>query len=199
MKALILIDIQNDFMHGGSLPVPDAEAILPVVNHLSQAYPLVVATQDWHPAQHKSFARNHAGKSAFEQILWKGSEQTLWPVHCVAGTHGAQLHQDLATERINAIFRKGTDPDVDSYSAFFDNQRQKQTGLEGYLRGLGVTQVDFAGLAADVCVYHSVKDALSLGFQVGLYEVATRPIDAREFEKQKNALRKNPHFQLLNP
>src|SRR5215469_16770932 len=133
MKALILVDIQNDFLPGGALAVPDGDAVIPVANRLQAAFPLVVATQDWHPANHGSFAASHPGKKLFEQIELNGLPQTLWPVHCVQNTAGAALAANLIQDRIAKIFRKGTDAGIDSYSGFFDNGQRKSTGLGDWL------------------------------------------------------------------
>ncbi|PJJ59879.1 bifunctional nicotinamidase/pyrazinamidase [Hymenobacter chitinivorans] len=185
MKALLLIDIQPDFLPGGSLAVPEGDAVIPLANALQPHFDLVVATQDWHPATHKSFAANHAGRQPFEQIDLHGLPQVLWPVHCVQGTPGAELAAAVEANRVEAIFRKGTDPEIDSYSGFFDNGHRKATGLADYLRGKGIRQVYVAGLAADYCVYFTTKDALQEGFETFLIEDATRPISAEGFERAK--------------
>lgn len=176
MKALLLIDIQNDFLPGGALAVPGGDGIIPVVNQLQPHFELVIATQDWHPAHHQSFASQHPGRSVFDTIDLNGLEQVLWPDHCVPGTPGAELAAALRPHNIEAIFRKGTDPAIDSYSGFYDNGRRKSTGLADYLRGKGVRQLYVAGLAADYCVYYSIKDALTEGFDTYLIEDATRAI-----------------------
>ncbi|MDQ4140851.1 MAG: bifunctional nicotinamidase/pyrazinamidase, partial [Bacteroidota bacterium] len=176
MKALLLIDIQNDFLPGGALAVPEGDQIIPVVNQLLPHFDLVVATQDWHPSQHKSFASQHTNHQVFQTIDLNGLEQVLWPDHCVQGTPGADFSGALEPNRIEAIFRKGTDPEIDSYSGFYDNGHRKSTGLADYLRGKQVRQVFVAGLAADYCVYFSIKDALEAGFKTYLIEDATRPI-----------------------
>ena len=185
MKALLLIDVQPDFMPGGALPVAGGDEILPLLNQLQPRFDLVVATQDWHPAGHQSFASSHPGRAAFDQIDLHGLPQVLWPDHCVQGTLGAVLHPALHTSRIEAIFRKGTNPEIDSYSAFFDNGHRKSTGLADYLRGRGITAVYVAGLAADYCVYFSALDALREGFTTFLIEDATRAIDAAGFARAK--------------
>lgn len=176
MNCLLLIDLQFDFLPGGSLAVPDGDAILPLLNKLQPRFDLVVATQDWHPAGHRSFASAHPGQALFSEISWQGLPQRLWPDHCVQGSLGAVLHTTLHLNRVEAIFRKGTDPDLDSYSAFFDNGHRRATGLSAYLRARGVTEVFVAGLAADYCVYFSAKDARSEGFAVTVIEDATRGI-----------------------
>lgn len=176
MTCLLLIDLQFDFLPGGSLAVPEGDAILPLLNKLQPRFDLVVATQDWHPAGHRSFASAHPGKALFSEITWQGLPQRLWPDHCVQGSLGAALHTELNLNQVEAIFRKGTDPDLDSYSAFFDNGHRRATGLSAYLRARGVTEVFVAGLAADYCVYFSAKDARSEGFAVTVIEDATRGI-----------------------
>ena len=185
MKALLLIDVQPDFMPGGRLPVAGGDEILPLLNQLQPRFDLVVATQDWHPAGHQSFASSHPGRTVFDQIDLHGLPQVLWPDHCVQGTPGAALHPALHPNRIEAIFRKGTNPEIDSYSAFFDNGHRKSTGLADYLRGRGITTVHVAGLAADYCVYFSALDALREGFTTFLIEDATRAIDAAGFTRAK--------------
>lgn len=188
MKALILVDIQNDFLPGGSLAVPEGDEIIPLVNALQNTFELVVATQDWHPANHLSFASNNPGKNPFETTILQGMNQVLWPDHCVQGTTGAEFHGDLEMNRVEAIFRKGMVPDIDSYSGFYDNGHLKSTGLAGYLRDRQVTEVYVAGLAADYCVFYTAMDALRENFDVYLIEDATRPIDAQEFISKKKEL-----------
>ncbi|QKG51793.1 bifunctional nicotinamidase/pyrazinamidase [Hymenobacter sp. BRD67] len=185
MTCLLLIDIQLDFLPGGSLAVPDGDAILPLLNDLQPHFDLVVATQDWHPAGHRSFASAHPGQALFAEIEWQGLPQRLWPDHCVQGSPGAALHPALSLDRVEAIFRKGTDPELDSYSAFFDNGHRRATGLSGYLRARGITQVAVAGLATDYCVYFSAKDARSEGFEVLVIEDATRGIAAESVAAAK--------------
>ena len=188
MKALLLIDIQNDFVPGGALAVPGGDAIVALANELQPRFELVVATQDWHPAGHGSFASSHPGQQPFQQIDLHGLPQTLWPDHCVQGTPGADFHPALDQHRIEAIFRKGTNPDLDSYSGFFDNGHRKSTGLADYLRGRGVQQVYLAGLAADYCVYFSAKDALQEGFEVFFIEEATRAISVEGYQQARQDL-----------
>jgi nicotinamidase/pyrazinamidase len=179
MKALILVDIQNDFLPGGALAVPIGDAIIPVVNRLQSLFPLVVATQDWHPPNHGSFAANHPGKKPFEQIDLDGLPQTLWPVHCVQQTKGAELAPRLNHERIAKIFQKGTDPGVDSYSGFFDNGHRRATGMSDWLKGRGVTDVYVCGLATDYCVKFTALDAVDAGFKTHLIEDASRGVNLR--------------------
>ncbi|MFC6860565.1 bifunctional nicotinamidase/pyrazinamidase [Zunongwangia atlantica] len=184
MKALLLIDVQNDFMPGGALAVPEGDQIVPIINKIQHKFDLVLATQDWHPAGHASFASTH-GKDLYEIIDLNGIDQVMWPDHCVQGTKGADFHAELKLDKIEAIFRKGTNPEIDSYSGFYDNAHLKSTGLSGYLKEKGVTELYFAGLAGDFCVAFSVKDALAEGFTSFLIEDATRAIDAEGFEKAK--------------
>jgi len=188
MKTLILIDPQNDFMPGGSLEVPDSDKIIPVVNAMQDKFDLVIATQDWHPPDHVSFASNHKDRKPFENIKLHGMEQVLWPDHCVQNTSGAAFHPDVKTDKIEAIFRKGMDREIDSYSGFYDNGHKKNTGLAGYLRERKTSELYFCGLAADVCVWYSLKDAHKEGFAVTLIEDATRAIDTEEFEKIKEKI-----------
>lgn len=185
MKALIIIDLQNDFLPGGLLPVPDGEEIIAIINGVQQYFDLVVATQDWHPANHKSFASNHTDKKVFDEIEVNGHKQILWPDHCVQGTEGAKFSSMFNMNRVEAIFRKGTDIEIDSYSGFYDNNHKKSTGLADYLRGKLITKVYFAGLAGDFCVYYSVLDALIEGFDTYLMEDAVRSIDAEKFKQAK--------------
>lgn len=189
MKALIVVDIQNDFLPGGKLAVDNGDVIIPEVNSIQEEYDLVVATQDWHPRGHKSFASSHAGRNVFDEVELHGLSQTLWPDHCVQGTVGAEFSATLDTRCVEAVFRKGMDIEIDSYSGFFDNGRFKNTGLDGYLKGRGVTEVDVCGLAADYCVYFTAIDALSLGYTTGILENATQSIRPERFEMLKNAFR----------
>ncbi|GIX41713.1 MAG: bifunctional pyrazinamidase/nicotinamidase [Leptospiraceae bacterium] len=193
MKTLILIDVQNDFMPYGALPVAEGDQIVPVINRIIDKFDLVVATQDWHPKNHISFASNHQGKKPFEVIDLEGFQQTLWPDHCVQGSKGAEFHPDLNTKPIEAIFRKGTNPEIDSYSGFYDNLHKKSTGLAGYLKEKKAEELYFAGLAADYCVYYSIIDAVNEGFKVTFIEDATRAIDKDNFNQKikKELLKKN--------
>jgi len=187
MKALILVDIQNDFLPGGALAVPHGDQVIPVINKLQPAFPLVVATQDWHPADHGSFAASHPGKKVFEQIELNGLPQTLWPVHCVQNTRGAQLATALDQSRIARVFPKGTDASIDSYSGLFDNGRLKSTGLAEWLKAQGVTEVFTCGLATDYCVKFTALDAVQMGFKVYLIEDASRGVNLRP-DDVKNAI-----------
>jgi nicotinamidase/pyrazinamidase len=175
--ALLAIDIQNDFCAGGALAVPDGDAVVAPVNRLIGLFAHVVATQDWHPADHASFAANHAGAAPFSVVDMSYGAQTLWPVHCVQGTPGAGFHPDLQLDRAGAIIRKGFRALVDSYSAFYENDRTTPTGLAGLLRERGITRVFLAGLATDFCVSFSALDARRLGFDAFVALDACRAID----------------------
>lgn len=177
MNTLIITDVQNDFLPGGALEVPNSGDIIAVVNEIQSLFDLVVATQDWHPLNHKSFACNNPGKKINDIILLNDLEQRLWPPHCVQDTYGAELSDKLLTLKIEAIIRKGTNPEIDSYSTFYDNGHKKSTGLTGYLRDRGAKNLFFCGLAADFCVYYSIIDALGDGFNCTLITDATYPID----------------------
>ena len=176
MKALILVDIQNDFLPGGALAVPNGDEIITLINTQQSKFDLVVASQDWHPENHASFASNHEGKNVFDTIQLDSQDQVLWPNHCVQGTDGASFSSELNTDAVAAIFRKGMIVTVDSYSAFFDNNKTQHTGLEAYLKSMKVTEVYVCGLAADYCVYFTAKDAQSLGFKTYYITDATRYI-----------------------
>ena len=176
MKALILVDLQNDFLPGGALPVPDGNAVLPLANRLQAYFELVVATQDWHPADHGSFAANHPGKRPGDVVDLDGLEQVLWPVHCVQNTAGAAFAKSLDLYRVVKIFQKGTDPRTDSYSGFFDNGRRRSTGLGDYLKEKGVSDAYVLGLATDYCVKYTALDARRLGFRTFVIEDACRGV-----------------------
>ncbi len=188
MKALIIADIQYDFLPEGALGVPDGDKIIPVVNDIQKLFPLVVATQDWHPPRHRSFASSHRGKNVLETVMLGDIEQILWPDHCVQGTKGAAISEELSLHNVAAIFRKGMSPEIDSYSAFFDNEHKKSTGLSDYLKGKGVHEVYVCGLAGDFCVAYTALDAIKEGFDTYLVEDATRPIDPDGFEKMKDLI-----------
>jgi nicotinamidase/pyrazinamidase len=175
--ALIVIDVQNDFCPGGALAVAEGDAVIPVIHALAPRFAHVILTQDWHPAGHSSFASSHAGRQPFEQIKLSYGAQTLWPDHCVQGTHGAEFHPKLDLTRAELILRKGFRPAIDSYSAFFENDRTTPTGLAGYLRERGLTRVFFAGLAYDYCVGYSALDARRLGLDAFVIGDACRAID----------------------
>ena len=175
--ALIVIDVQNDFCPGGALAVTDGDAIIPGINALMAEIPVRVLTQDWHPANHSSFASNHPGAAPFSMIEMPYGPQVLWPVHCVQGSEGAAFHKGLATDPADLVIRKGFRAEIDSYSAFFENDHKTPTGLEGYLRTRGVTHLTFVGLATDFCVAYSAIDAARLGFSATVREDLCRAID----------------------
>ena len=175
--ALIVTDVQNDFCPGGSLSVPRGDEVVPVINRLMGLFEVVVASQDWHPLGHVSFASTHPGKNPFDTIHLMGEDQILWPDHCVPGTTGAEFHKDLDIRPVVLIVRKGWHKGVDSYSTFFENDHRTSTGLGSYLKGLGIRKVYLTGLAQDFCVYYSAKDALDLGFETYMIEDATRGLD----------------------
>ncbi|PTW59810.1 nicotinamidase/pyrazinamidase [Breoghania corrubedonensis] len=175
--CLVVIDLQNDFVPGGALAVPDGDAIVPVVDRLLDRFAHVIASQDWHPAGHFSFASAQAGAAAYDTIEAAYGPQTVWPDHCVQGTKGAQFHPGFRAHRAELILRKGYRADIDSYSAFTENDRTTPTGLAGYLRERGFKRVFFCGLATDFCVRWSVEDALKEGFDAVLIEDACRAID----------------------
>jgi nicotinamidase/pyrazinamidase len=177
MRALLLIDLQYDFMPGGALAVPDGDAVIPIANRLLDRFDFVAASQDWHPENHRSFASRHPGRKPLETIDLDGVEQVLWPDHCVQGTRGAELHEELRTGSIDRIVRKGTDPSIDSYSAFFDNAHRRSTGLDSILREQGVDEVVLLGLATDYCVLFSALDALGLGYTTLVVRDGCRGID----------------------
>jgi nicotinamidase/pyrazinamidase len=178
-RALVLVDLQYDFMPGGALAVPHGDETVPVAQRLMPKFATVVATQDWHPPNHGSFAVNHPGRKPYEVIELGGLPQVLWPVHCVQGSHGAELHADLDRSRITEVFRKGTDPEIDSYSGFFDNGHRKSTGLDDWLRRRGITELYVLGLATDYCVKFTTLDACALGYSVTLVVDGCRGIDLK--------------------
>ncbi|TNF26284.1 MAG: bifunctional nicotinamidase/pyrazinamidase [Deltaproteobacteria bacterium] len=177
MRALILVDLQNDFLPGGALAVPNGDAVIPVANALLPRFEIVVATQDWHPADHMSFAAQHPGRSPGEVVDLDGLPQVLWPVHCVQGTRGAEFAAPLCQEGWGAVFVKGTDPRVDSYSGFYDNGHRASTGLADWLRGRGVDTVYVMGLATDYCVKFTALDAVSEGFATHLVVDGCRGVE----------------------
>lgn len=179
MRSLLIVDVQNDFCSGGALEVPDGELIVPLVNLLQPHFDLVVTTQDWHPADHKSFAVMHQGKSPGDIVAINGIEQILWPVHCVEGSFGAEFHKNLDRTRVKRNFHKGTNRDIDSYSAFFDNAHLRATGLGDYLREQGVKDLFICGLATDYCVKFSTLDAAKLGFATHVVEDACRGVNLK--------------------
>ena len=175
--VLLVVDVQNDFCPGGALAVHDGDAVVPLANRLGRTFSHVLLTQDWHPPGHQSFASAHPGRRPFETIQASYGAQTLWPDHCVQGTEGAAFHPELDLTQAELIIRKGFQPEIDSYSAFFENDRKTTTGLGGYLRQRGFTRVFLVGLATDYCVHYSAVDAVGEGFQAVVIEDACRAID----------------------
>lgn len=175
--ALVVIDVQNDFCPGGALAVPGGDEIVPGINDLMADYSAVVLTQDWHPAGHSSFASSHVGRAPYDVAQMPYGPQVLWPDHCVQGARGAVFHEGLNTDRADLIIRKGFNPQIDSYSAFFENDHSTPTGLEGYLRIRGITRLTMVGLATDFCVNYSALDAARLGFEVRVHLELCRAID----------------------
>lgn len=186
-KALILVDIQNDFCAGGQFPVPDGEKVIPFANKLQAKFELVLATKDWHPPDHGSFASNHPGYGVGDTVQLGHLPQILWPNHCVQNTEGAEFHPDLHVENIAKVFYKGTDPGIDSYSAFYDNEHLRSTGLSEYLKQQNVTDVYIVGLATDYCVKFSALDAIHDGFKVHVNVDACRAINLHP-DDGKNAI-----------
>lgn len=184
MDALLAVDMQNDFMPWGRLPVANADKLIPVINKLMTAFDLVIATQDWHPANHGSFASNHPGCQPGDKIQLKGIEQILWPDHCVQNTGGALFAPTLDTRQITIVTHKGTDPDIDSYSAFFDNGHVKSTGLDQVLKRFGVTDLYLCGVATDFCVKFSALDALSLQLKTYLVTDACRGVNLQPTDSE---------------
>ena len=174
---LLVIDVQNDFCPGGALAVGEGDAVVPVINRLARRFAHVVLTQDWHPSGHSSFASSHSGAAPFETIAMPYGPQTLWPDHCVQGTSGAAFHPQLSTERAELVIRKGFRSEIDSYSAFYENDRRTPTGLAGYLRERELKRIFMVGLATDYCVHYSAVDACRLGFETIVIESGCRAID----------------------
>jgi nicotinamidase/pyrazinamidase len=176
-KALLLVDLQNDFCATGSLAVQDADAIIPLANTLMGRFEYIIASQDYHPLQHKSFAANHPGKNVGDVILWQGQDQMLWPVHCVQNTAGAAFHPGLNARKIQHIIYKGQDPNIDSYSAFYDNKYLRATGLDQYLLEKKISKLFVMGLATDYCVKYTCLDAIKLGYEVYVILDACRGVN----------------------
>ena len=175
--ALLVIDVQNDFCPGGALQVAGGNEIIPGINQEMTKYDYIILTQDWHPKGHSSFATSHDGGKPLDVIEMPYGDQVLWPDHCVQGSHGAEFHSELNTARANAVIRKGSNPLIDSYSAFFENDRKTPTGLHGYFRSLEVEKINLVGLATDFCVNYSAQDAAKLGYKVSVFEKMCRSID----------------------
>lgn len=184
MKALVAVDLQNDFMPGGALPVFHGDLVLPVINRLQPCFELVVATQDWHPPNHGSFAVNHPGKRFGEHVLLQGVDQILWPVHCVQYSFGADFNSGFDRRQVRRVFYKGIDPNIDSYSTFFDNAHLRHTGLDNFLKEQKVTDVYLAGLALDYCVLYSALDSMELGYHTFVIVDACRGIELRRGDIQ---------------
>jgi nicotinamidase/pyrazinamidase len=185
MKALLIVDVQNDFIPGGTLAVSGGDIIVPIINDIQEKFDFIVATQDWHPADHGSFASNHPEKSVGEFVLLQGVNQILWPDHCVQGTLGGEFHPDLNRDKWKPVFQKGTQCEVDSYSGFFDNNKQGDTGLSSFLKENGVREIFVCGLAADYCVKFTVLDGISEGFKAHLFVDATKAVNLQteDFER----------------
>jgi nicotinamidase/pyrazinamidase len=188
-RALLLVDLQNDFLPGGALAVNAGHEVIPVANKLLMArasfFDVTVSTKDWHPKGHKSFASSHEGRQPGEKIIWSGLEQVLWPDHCVQGTFGAEFSADLLVPHIDKVFEKGADTDIDSYSGFFDNGRRNDTGLAGWLRNSNVTRLTIMGLATDYCVKWTVLDAIGAGFQVDVILDGCRAVELNAGDRDK--------------
>lgn len=179
MKALLLVDIQNDFCPGGALAVPDGDSIIPTVNKLIEKFDVIIQTQDWHPAGHHSFASSHNGNEPFDTVELDYGTQVLWPDHCVQGSNGAEFHPELNTLKSQVIIRKGFRKAIDSYSTFFENDQKTSTGLRGYLNQRGITDIYTAGLATDFCVKWSILDGIDEGFNMHIIEDAVEGIDLK--------------------
>ena len=175
--ALLVIDVQNDFCPGGALQVVGGNEIISGINQEMTKYDYIILTQDWHPKGHSSFATSHDGGKPLDVIEMPYGDQVLWPDHCVQGSHGAEFHSELNTARANAVIRKGSNPLIDSYSAFFENDRKTPTGLHGYFRSLEIKKINLVGLATDFCVNYSAQDAAKLGYKVSVFEKMCRSID----------------------
>ena len=175
--AFLVIDVQNDFCPAGALEVAGGNEIISDINQEMKKYECVVLTQDWHPKGHSSFAKSHEGKNPFDVIEMPYGDQVLWPEHCIQGSKGAQFYCKLDTDRANAVIRKGSNPLIDSYSAFFENDRRTATGLDGYFKTLGIEKIYLVGLATDFCVNYSEQDAAKLGYKVSVFEGMCRAID----------------------
>ncbi|NNM43238.1 MAG: bifunctional nicotinamidase/pyrazinamidase [Chlamydiae bacterium] len=185
MKALLIVDMENDFMPTGRLGVAGADEIIPIINHLSEQFSIVLACLDFHPKNHVSFASNHPGRKIGDVIEIGGIKQILWPEHCIENAYGSEIVKGLRKEKIAAYFYKGWDPEIDSYSAFFDNARKKDTGLQKYLRSKGITEIYLAGIATEYCVLYSALDAIELGFSAFVIEDACRAINLHPDDEKK--------------
>ncbi len=177
MNALLIVDLQNDFCENGALEVPEANIIVPVVNRLIHSFENILQTQDWHPAGHHSFATSHESKDPYDTVEMDYGTQVLWPDHCVQGSHGAKFHPGLNTQKTQVVIRKGFRKDIDSYSAFYENDHETKTGLTGYLKDRGITDLYAVGLATDFCVKWSVLDGIREGFNLHIVKDAVKGID----------------------
>lgn len=187
MKALIIVDIQNDFLKGGSLAVPDGNAIIPVINKILPVFDILIYTKDWHPANHKSFASNHKEKNVYDVVDLKGISQVLWPDHCIQNTFGAEFHKDLIISGKNTYYIfKGTDPNVDSYSAFFDNKKIHNTGLNKLLKEKNIDEVYICGLSTDYCVKYTAIDAIELNYNTYVVADATKAVNINPDDYEKS-------------
>jgi nicotinamidase/pyrazinamidase len=176
-KALLVVDVQNDFCPGGALAIPAGDTVVPIINKIQPVFDTIIATQDWHPPNHVSFAANHPAKNVYDVIPINDMSQVLWPAHCVSGTMGADFHSALETQRFQLILRKGMAPGLDSYSVFLENDKKTRTGLDGYLRSLEIKKIFLCGLATDYCVFYSARDAVSFGFETEVVIDACRGVD----------------------
>ena len=190
--ALLIIDVQNDFCPAGALEVAGGNEIISDINREMKKYDCVVLTQDWHPKGHSSFAISHEGKNPLDVVEMPYGDQVLWPEHCVQGSQGAEFHCELNSDRANAVIRKGSNPLIDSYSAFFENDRTTATGLDGYFKSLGIEKINLVGLATDFCVNYSAQDAAKLGYKVSVFEGMCRAIDLNgSLEQARIAMRES--------
>lgn len=179
-KALLIVDIQNDFMPGGALGVSDGHLIIPLINQLQEKFDMIIATKDWHPKNHLSFASQHVGKKAYDSIILDGIEQTLWPDHCVQNSYGADFHSDLSIKKISKIIYKGMNRNVDSYSGFWDNNKKDKTELGEYLRALYIDSLYIVGLAIDYCVKYTALDGIKAGFNIYVIEEACQGVNLKK-------------------
>lgn len=184
-RCLLLIDLQNDFLPGGALAVPGGDQVISVANEMMRDFDVVIASQDWHPSNHGSFVSQHPDRKVGETFLWNGASQVIWPDHCVQGTYGAAFPPGLDVSKISRIITKGEDPNVDSYSAFFDNAKVRATRLPAHLQSLGIDVIHMMGLATDYCVRATVLDAMELGYRVTLHSKGCRGVDIRQGDCMK--------------
>lgn len=184
-QALILVDIQNDFVSGGALPAPEGNAVVPAANQAMEAFDIIAATQDWHPPDHVSFAGRHEGRKPGDIITINGMQQVLWPDHCVQNTRGAEFVNGLEADKISKVFHKGVDRDIDSYSGFFDNEHRRATGLGEFLKQEGVEEIFVMGLATDYCVKFTALDAIRLGFAVKVIKEGVRGVEVNKGDCEK--------------